>query len=424
MVPAIPGWEYYKMETKKILIVEDEFFIANNIKVILESSGYTVTSIVATGEGAIQRVERETPDLVLMDIELNGEMDGIETVNEIHARYDMPVIYMTAYTDEKLLERAKLTEPFGYLVKPVNERELQTNIEMALYKHKTENRLKEMNRNLEKRVLEEMEKRIQKEQLLIQQSKMAAMGEMIGAIAHQWRQPLNSINIIAQDLPDAYKFGELDEKYIKEAAEKTMNLVDYMSQTIDDFRDFFKPSKERVPFKVNTAIKEIIQLLYYQLIKADIGISLSCTYEGATKKPPLGDRGEICICKPEIVVTGYPNEFKQAILNLLTNARDAIIDRKEQGLLKEEKQGLISIEISRENQLAVTKINDNGGGISEESLKKIFEPYFTTKGDDGTGIGLYMCKTIIENHMGGRIRAKNIGEGAEFRLELKMENDC
>ncbi len=126
------------MAKSKIMIVEDEWITADDIKTSLQSLGYTVTSMVSSGEEAIQKAEEDRPDLVLMDIVLKGEMDGIEAANQIRSLFNIPIVYLTAYADEKVLERAKITEPFGYIVKPFINEDLKITIEIALYKHKAE----------------------------------------------------------------------------------------------------------------------------------------------------------------------------------------------------------------------------------------------------------------------------------------------
>ena len=131
------------MRKANILIVEDEGIVAGDIRKALQSLGYTVSAAVSSGEEALEKIEENRPDLVLMDIILQGEMDGIETANQIRIRFNIPVVYLTAYTDEKMLERAKVTEPYGYIVKPFDEKELQSTIEMALQKHRIERKLKE-----------------------------------------------------------------------------------------------------------------------------------------------------------------------------------------------------------------------------------------------------------------------------------------
>ncbi len=134
------------MVKKQILVVEDESIVAEHIRRSLQNMGYSVSSVASSGEKAIKEVEEKVPDLVLMDIVLQGEMDGIETAKQIRSRFNIPVVYLTAYSDEKILERAKIAEPFGYVIKPFNERELRINIEIALYKHKMERELKESER--------------------------------------------------------------------------------------------------------------------------------------------------------------------------------------------------------------------------------------------------------------------------------------
>ena len=131
------------MAQSRILVVEDEVIVADDIRRSLKNLGYDVPSIVSSGEAAIKKVEEDRPDLVLMDIMLQGKMDGIEAAGNIISRFDIPVVYLTAYSDEKILERAKITEPFGYLIKPYKDRELEINIEIALYKHRTMKELKE-----------------------------------------------------------------------------------------------------------------------------------------------------------------------------------------------------------------------------------------------------------------------------------------
>ncbi|MBF0516657.1 MAG: PAS domain S-box protein [Nitrospirae bacterium] len=260
-----------------------------------------------------------------------------------------------------------------------------------------EEELKQLNTKLESKVVEETQKRRQNEQILIQQSKMAAMGEMVGLIAHQWRQPLNAIALIVQDIKDAYAFGELNAEYIKRSVDVTMGQADFMAKTIDDFRDFFKPSKEKLKFNVKTAIDELLSL-FEPLFKSNYA-AVSMTAEQTTG----------------LITLGYPNEFKQVILNILTNSRDAIVlKRQSDASLK----GQIEITIDAVQDKIIISIRDNGGGIPEHQIERIFENYYTTKGKEGTGVGLYMSKTIIETNMGGSLTARNIDGGAEFLITL------
>ncbi|MBF0472362.1 MAG: PAS domain S-box protein [Nitrospirae bacterium] len=292
-----------------------------------------------------------------------------------------------------------------------------------------ENALKEktyaldlLNKDLEDRVKREIELRMQKEQMLIHQSKMAAMGEMIEAITHQWKQPLSSVSLIAQDMGDAFLHGELDEQYIVKSVKHIMDQVRHMSRTIDDFKNFFQPSKQKIPFKVNTAIYETLLLIYRQLEKAEISVVLNCIYEGAVIQPGQSGNTNICKCEPEIVVIGYPGEFKHVILNLINNSRDAILEKWKQSGSADEQKGEILIELNTKNDLAIISVMDNGCGISDNIYDKIFEPYVTMK-KDGMGIGLYISKTIIEQNMKGRLYAEKFNNGARFMIELPLKQE-
>jgi signal transduction histidine kinase len=229
--------------------------------------------------------------------------------------------------------------------------------------------------------------------------------------------------MIITDLKDAYDYGEFNKEYLLGTVEKTMAQVKHMSGTIEDFRNFFKPGKEKVIFRLNTAVSEVIHLIFDQLTKAHIRIALDCKYD-AVRTPGEGKYSGICACEPELTGYGYPNEFKQAILNILVNARDAVVRKRQRGAPTQkrsaEESGEILIELSRTNDTSILEITDSGGGIPAEILQRIFEPYFTTKEGEGTGIGLYMVKVIIEQHMGGAIRASNGSKGAVFTIELPI----
>ncbi len=277
---------------------------------------------------------------------------------------------------------------------------------LAVERKRMEEQLRLMNVNLESMVHKEITKRQTQEQILIQQSKMAAMGEMIALIAHQWKQPLNAIGLVVQDLQDAYKFGELNEGYIAHTVDVIMRQVVFMGTTMDEFRNFFKPSKRKVTFDVKDAIDELISMFTQFFSKSSIKIDTKAKHNLSMK------------------MNGYPNEFKQVILNILNNSKDAITYRRSSG---DNVQGLIELEMSLTQQYATTdsgkeqiviSIRDNGGGIPDDVIERIFEHYYTTKGAEGTGIGLYMSKTIIETNMGGSLTVKNVDGGFEFVITL------
>ncbi len=246
----------------------------------------------------------------------------------------------------------------------------------------------------ELKMLESRQK--EQEAMLIQQSKMASMGEMIGAIGHQWKQPINILGLILQDILDTYQFNEMNEKYLKDIVDRGLAQIDFMSDTIDDFRNFFKPNKEKIKFDVIKPIEDIIRILSIQFKNRSIKITII--------------RDENC----EYTTTfGYPNEFKQVVLNLLNNSKDAF---EEQNI----RNKTITISILNIDSKLILKFRDNAGGISTEMLNKLFKPYSSSKGDKGTGIGLYMSQMIIEQNFKGKIGAINIDDGAEFEIELNI----
>jgi len=253
---------------------------------------------------------------------------------------------------------------------------------------------KELKDKLEREVL----KNIKKDRLLIQQSKLAAMGEMLGNIAHQWRQPLNTVNLILHFLRDNYQ----NENFTKEKLEKYINKsktqIDYMSQTIDDFRQFYKPSKTANEFNIKSAIKDVLKISKEQFEHDDIQVNLDAD---------------------EIIIVNYENELKQSLLNILNNAKDAILKKREKGRF----DTFVKIKVAKETKFAKITISNNGGIIQEDIIERIFEPYFTTKFEtQGTGIGLYMTKTIIETNMKGKIKVENIEDGVVFEISLPYES--
>ena len=260
--------------------------------------------------------------------------------------------------------------------------------------------LKELNDGLEERVKEEIRKQQKQEQLLIQQSKLAAMGEMIGNIAHQWRQPLNALSLVLQNINFAYEMDDLSEEFMHKSMDKANLLTNTMSKTIDDFRNFFKPNKQEVEFFISDAIKNAISL-----------IESTFQHHNITIESKINDDANI---------KGFPNEFSQVVLNILNNAKDAIIENNIGS-------GKVLINVEKIDNKATISVIDNAGGIPNDILEKVFNPYFTTKEEGkGTGIGLYMSKNIIETNMNGKLLVENIENGAKFVIIvpiLENKND-
>ncbi|MGE4496720.1 MAG: PAS domain S-box protein [Deferribacterales bacterium] len=282
---------------------------------------------------------------------------------------------------------------------------------------KTQQILAQKKKDLEKRVQEEVEHNRIQEQMLMQQSKLAAMGQMINAIAHQWRQPLTTIGLYVQDVEDAFEYGELNMEYISQFRDHCMEQIAYMSKTIDDFRNFFKPDKEKEIFDLCEIVREVLSLINPQLINNNIELQIFYGEHPVVLKPGVIELPSQIKC---VTSYGYPNEFKQVLLNLISNARDAIIESRESG---SKESGLIRLIVQPEGDIIKMTLEDNGCGIPENIRDRIFEPYFSTKEEgQGVGIGLYMSKIIIENNMEGRIYTNPCEKGASFTIELKQWN--
>jgi len=252
--------------------------------------------------------------------------------------------------------------------------------------------LVELNRSLEGRVSRDVDDMRQQDQMLILQDRRAVMGEMINNISHQWRQPLNVLGLYLQGLSMAYDSAEFNKDFLEDSVGKSMQVIMHMSRTIDDFRNFFRSDKEQVTFGVNQVIGKTLSLLKESFLDQKINIDF------LTDDNPM--------------VIGFPNEYTQVLMNILLNARDELVSNNVD-------DALISIHTFAEEDSTVVTITDNSGGIDDAIIDKIFDPYFTTKGPDkGSGIGLFMSKTIIEKNMGGRLTVRNTGSGAEFRIEV------
>ncbi|HEY3307733.1 MAG TPA: transporter substrate-binding domain-containing protein [Desulfuromonadaceae bacterium] len=252
--------------------------------------------------------------------------------------------------------------------------------------------LEEINSLLEERIFKAVSELRHKDQILIQQSRLASLGEMINNIAHQWRQPLNNIGLIVQNLELSLQTGNLSDEELSKELNSAIGVVVHMSQTIDDFCNFFRHDKQKRDFVVNHVVARSLELISASLGSKGIQVEVAADQD--------------------VTAIGFQNEYAQVLLNILSNARDAFAEQ----VVDDPR---ISIGISSQDNFSVITIRDNGGGIDEKILPLIFDPYFTTKEPGkGTGIGLYMSKVIIEKNMNGRLSAKNIDGGVEFRIEL------
>jgi len=277
--------------------------------------------------------------------------------------------------------------------------------------------LKEFNLGLQKKINSEIEKTRKMEQLLFEQKKFADMGQMINAIAHQWRQPLNNIGLIQQYLTDGFKNKDISDKDFQHYSDSLIEIVQNMSATIDDFRTFFTSNKQQDRFNLITSLIDFMKLTSAQLNSSNIKYQImcyACSNEHVFNIERLTSK---CVNK-ELEIIGPAGEFKQVLQNIIANARDAFIENE-----IEKPTLIITINVTANDILL--SFRDNAKGIPEKIMPNIFDPYFTTKQEGkGTGIGLYISKVIIDDHFGGMLRAINVDGGAEFIIKLpKAPND-
>ena len=254
--------------------------------------------------------------------------------------------------------------------------------------------LEELTHTLEERVREKTEENARKDRLIIHQARLAELGEMIGNIAHQWRHPLTRLSLLLQNIKALSNKDRLEKEKLNSMLNTANEQIFFMSDTIDNFKDFYKPAASSVDFTVEEAYEKVMQIIGYDLRHKNIAISYRQEF-------PLTLHGKL-------------NQFAQVLLNLIANARDALTERGVE-------QPRITLHLKREKGRPLLLLCDNAGGIPPEYLDRIFEPYFSTKEEQGTGVGLYMVKTILEEKFGGKVEVENGPEGACFRLWLPEE---
>lgn len=256
--------------------------------------------------------------------------------------------------------------------------------------------LKELNKTLEQKVALEIKKNEEKQKMLFWQSRMASLGQMLGNIAHQWRQPLTELNLTLFNMKRAC--SKNDEKRVDELYKESKLLISNMSSTIEDFSNFFNPQKEKKSFEIKEAVNEALVILKKVIEMENINIKIDV---------PI-----------KYKVLGVSNELSQVIINLIQNSKDAF-------RINDIKNKKITITLKEEQfpdkKYSLLEISDNAGGISKENTDKIFEPYFTTKHkSQGTGLGLFMSKMIIEKSLDGELSHKNIKNGSMFTIKLVL----
>lgn len=400
------------MAGANILVCEDEFIIAEDIRKCLENFGYKVSGIAGDAEEAISAAQKTKPDLALMDMRLRGELNGIQIADILRRKFDIPVIYLTAFSDPATLEEAKKTEPLGYLTKPFNDRELRSTIEMGLYRHKQQRELKQEIERSKAALQREKTKSTVAEQILNLQTellrvkKMEAVRSLTRGVAHHVN---NTLCVISGTLQYIQQY--MIESGIMEDSQR--NLVEAALQKSDRTAFMIKhllwfSEQGSYPFEDVSLSKLMLETLedVSPMMRKDIEISTHFAGE-------------------ELPVSVDKRRVKQVITDLLLNAHDALSTRGNitvrTGIEFQELPGCFN-EKAAVGWYAVAQISDNGSGMSEQVLERAFEPFFTTKDiGEAIGLGLSLAYGVMQSH-GGWVKIESEeGRGTTVSLFFPLQ---
>jgi len=373
--------------------------------------------IAVDGEDGLDKFKDENNkdiQLIITDINM-PKLNGLDMISKIKEHNeDISILVISAYSEiEYLMESIKI-QVDDYLLKPIQTTTFVSVISKILKKIKLENENKEYKNNLEQLVQKQVDEIEKQNKIIYQQSKLAAMGEIIDSIAHQWKQPISTISILTQSLQIQCNLdNDFNIENIKKCSKSVDLQIKHLLSTIDEFRNFFRPKQGKEDFGVKRRMQSVMLLVKDEFIKNNINISIQS--------------------EDELLLYGIENEFKHLVINIINNAKDIIISteekRKKSLNQKEMIENLIFISTSKDTDNVTITIKDNAGGIPTEILPKIFEPYFTTKHkSQGTGIGLFMSSKIIKQHFNGILNTQNKefmldGKqyfGAMFNIEIKL----
>lgn len=366
------------MEKFNILLVDDVSENIYSLKMMIEDSfDVNIFSALSAQEG-MEILMQENIDLILTDVQM-PEIDGFEFVEylkNIEKTKNIPVIFITGiYDKDEYKTKGYNLGAVEYITKPIHDVLLNSKLKVYI--------------DIFERRKSDEEQINAKDKVLIHQSKMATMGEMIGVIAHQLKQPLNILSLYCDDVKNSYHFDEIDDKFIEDFSKNTKEQIKFLSETIDGFRDFFNPHKQKNKFKIKEAINTSIKLLGNQFDVNKIKLKVEVEDED---------------------VYGSITELEQVILNIINNSIDAF---KERDIKNRE----INITVFSKNSYTILILEDSAGGVKMENLEKLFDPYYTTKAT-GTGTGLYMVKLVIKNSFHGDLKINNSEKGLRYIIAL------
>ena len=401
-----------------ILCVDDDPSILKTLARLFHGEAFQVLTATSGSEGLAILQEYDSVGLIMSDQRMGGMSGTTFLESAALLAPDSIRILLTGHADlETAVTAVNQARVHRFFTKPWDDQEILQTVRDSLHRyqlakenqrlsatvHRQNDTLSEWNCRLTERVEEETKIHISQARQLANHSRMAAMGEMISAIAHQWRQPLSTLAMIVQRTHAMGTMNELTPEYLGEFKVNAMRQIKHMSDTIEEFRGFYLPEKTKVLFSPAACVSDSLRLFEPQFTSSAIAVSVTC--QGCNHQQ----------------IHGYPNEFKQVILNLLGNARDGIMTRRE--ICGEPEKGLIHVEIDASQEQGMTlDVSDNGCGMAADVALKIFNPYFTTKEESGgTGIGLYMSRMIVEDSLGGRLLLLSQQDPTTFRIELPTE---
>ncbi len=380
-----------------ITFVNDEF---------CKISGYSYDELIGQNHNIVRHPETPTSNFENLWKTLLSKKPYKSTVKNLTK--DKKTVYLNTTITPILDENENIIEFIAIRYDVTSEVELKKRLELKekeleqlnlnleqKVKEQTK-QLKELNKTLEQRVFEEIKKNEEKQKLLFWHSRMASLGQMLANIAHQWRQPLTELNLTLFNMKKASINN--NEKKVDELYKESKTLIASMSSTIEDFTNFFNPQKEKKSFEIKDAINEALVILRKVIEIENIHIQIDV---------PI-----------DYKVIGVSNELSQVIVNLIQNSKDAFVQNK-----IDNKTIIISLKENqqKEKKYALLEIKDNAGGIEKENIEKVFDPYFTTKyKSQGTGLGLFMSKMIIEKSLEGELSHENVDDGSTFKIKLKL----
>ena len=378
------------MPNNRIMVVEDEKIVAEDIRTSIEEMGYPVCAMAASGSEAIEKANLTRPDLILMDIVLKGDMDGVEAATKIKELYNIPVVYLTAFGEDGVLQRAKVAEPYGYITKPFSDRDLQIAIEISIYKKQAE---------VEKAELEAQNRQLQKAE---------SLGRMAGAIAHHFNNQLGvvignlemAINALPQSEEPVSKLTAALQAAAK-AAEMSGLMLTYLGQASAklEYLDLAEVCLRSLPI-LQTAV-------------------------------PVNVTLETELSSPGTDISGNGNQIQQVLTNLVTNAWEAVGESRGEIHLGVKKVLPADIPAAyrfprnwqpREAAYAGLEVSDTGCGIADDDIEKLFDPFFSTK-FTGRGMGLAVVVGIVRSHKGVVTVESKPGQGSTFRVFFPVSGE-